>query len=116
MPNATSEIQSNVLPKPAALASNPLQRAVRRVVGHTFFGTLMKISEENPLKPKYGHGGRGEEIFRRQLHMNLVGQVSVSTRLGLAEEIYQRMVKRVPQDASAESDLQIDKVRLSVVG
>ena len=45
-----------------------LRHAAEQLVGMTFFQTLMQTAENTALKGKYGHGGRGEEIFREQMN------------------------------------------------
>ncbi len=74
----------------------PRQRALRQatdeLVGSVFFGEVFKAMRESTLKGKYGHGGRGEEIFSAQLHEVLAKNMGRSARLGLGDAIYRRYV------------------------
>lgn len=45
-----------------------LRKASGELVGSVFFGKLLETMRDNPLKGKYGHGGRGEEVFAAQFH------------------------------------------------
>src|SRR5690606_32188403 len=38
-----------------------LRQAVDEMVGVTFFGQMLKMARNSPLKGEIGHGGRGEE-------------------------------------------------------
>jgi len=72
-----------------------LRQAVDEMVGVTFFGPMLKMAHNSALKGKYGHGGRGEEMFQAQLDMELARRVGRGMKNGLSESIYQRYVKRV---------------------
>jgi hypothetical protein len=45
-----------------------LRETAGKIVGRAFYGTMLKMLRESGLKGKYGHGGRGEEVFSAQLH------------------------------------------------
>jgi hypothetical protein len=47
---------------------NKLRETAGKIVGRVFYGTMLKMLRESGLKGKYGHGGRGEEVFSAQLH------------------------------------------------
>ncbi len=72
-----------------------LHQAVNEVVGSTFFGELLKISRNSPLKGKYGHGGRGEEIFGGQLDAELARRVGQGMPNSLSDAMYKRFEERV---------------------
>ncbi len=49
-------------------AVGKLREASGKLVGSVFFGKMLETMRNNPLKGKYGHGGRGEEVFSAQFH------------------------------------------------
>ncbi len=67
-----------------------LRQAASRLVGSVFYGTLLKIQRESVLQGPYGHGGRGEEVFRAQLDQHLAEQAGQSQRFNLAKAIVAR--------------------------
>lgn len=71
-----------------------LRRAAGEVVGTTFYGTLLKSMRESEWKGKYGHGGRGEEVFSAQLHGILAERLGTAQRRGLPEALYARLEKQ----------------------
>ncbi len=82
-----------------------LRKAAEQVVGITFFQTLLQTAHNSSLKGKYGHGGRGEEVFTQQLDVLLAEQMAASSRFALVEEIYDRMAKRyLPEPVGSGSD------------
>lgn len=68
-----------------------LKEAVGRVVGSTFYGTLLKEMRESSLKGPIGHGGRGEEIFAAQLHGLWAENLGVATQGGVALALYKSL-------------------------
>jgi len=85
---------------PAQISSaNPQQRqqmlrqAVDEVVGATFYQPMLKMARENPFKGKFGHGGRGEEIFGAQLDMELARRASHKSGNSLNAAIYKQLAK-----------------------
>lgn len=72
-----------------------LRQAVGEMVGVTFFGEMLKIARNSAIKGKFGHGGRGEDIFAAQLHLELARRMGQDMRSGLSEAIYNRLAKRV---------------------
>lgn len=90
-----------MLAEPAMTAINPVSRDLSRlkettgkVVGSVFLGEMMKSMRENPLKGKYGHGGRGEEIFSAQLHGVLAERAGGTLQKGLGDVIYKRLARQ----------------------
>jgi Rod binding domain-containing protein len=67
-----------------------LQQAVQEVVGSVFFAPMLKMARENPLKGKYMHGGRGEDIFGAQLDMELARRASHRVQGGLTDALVKR--------------------------
>lgn len=68
-----------------------LRKVSGQIVGSVFFGTLLKSMRESPLKGKYGHGGRGEEVFSAQLHEIYAERVGNSMQNGVTQAIYKRL-------------------------
>ncbi len=68
-----------------------LREATGRMIGSMFFGTMLKAMRESSLKTKYGHGGRGEEIFGAQLHGVLAEQLGVRMRHGVGDALFKRL-------------------------
>lgn len=72
-----------------------LRQAVDEMVGVTFFGQMLKMARNSPLKGKIGHGGRGEEMFGAQLDQELARRAGAGMDNSLSETIYNRLVKHV---------------------
>ena len=76
---AVSAIQANA---DSTTALSPEQRhkrleqVAKAAVGSVFFAPMLKMARDNPWKGKYGHGGRGEEVFGAQLDMELAERAS----------------------------------------
>jgi Rod binding domain-containing protein len=70
-----------------------LKQAANEVLGSVFFAPMLKIARDNPLKGKYGHGGRGEEVFGAQLDMELARQASHRLDGGLADALVRSLSK-----------------------
>ena len=89
----TSALPSGVSPEALrrSARSEVLRKKVGEFVGVTFYGTLLQTAQRSPLKGKYGHGGRGEEVFRSQLNLELARRAGQSGRLGVDEAIYKRL-------------------------
>jgi Rod binding domain-containing protein len=68
-----------------------LRESVNRVVGNFFFGTLLKSMRDSVLQGKYGHGGRGEEIFQAQLDQVFAEGAGLASNFGLSRAIMQRL-------------------------
>jgi len=99
--------------RPEGLEFPKLRKAVNELVGLTFFDTMLKISSNDALKSEYGHGGRGEEAFQRQLDMVLAEKVTSSGRFDLGESIYQRILKHPKYAAGAGmSDFPANQINL----
>ncbi len=72
-----------------------LRGMVNEVVGVTFFGQMLKMAQNNPFKANYMQGGRGEDMFRGQLNMELAGHVGRGVHTGLGENIYNQLSRYV---------------------
>jgi len=65
-----------------------LRDAVGQAVGSVFFGTLLKTMRSSDLTGKYGHGGRGEEVFAAQLDSLFASEIGKRERGGLTDALY----------------------------
>jgi len=68
-----------------------LREATGKIVGSVFFGAMLKSVRESGMKGRYGHGGRGEEVFASQLHGVLAERAGVSAPGGLADALFRRL-------------------------
>lgn len=68
--SAVSDSQSGVGRAQAnakAAESSELRETFDKFVGEVFFGQMMESMRKTVGKPAYMHGGRGEEVFQKQL-------------------------------------------------
>ncbi|HOA73504.1 MAG TPA: rod-binding protein [Phycisphaerae bacterium] len=72
-----------------------VRRLVDEFVGVTFFAPMLKTAHNSVLKGKYGHGGRGEEIFQSQLDLEFARNMGRGVRNSLADELYRRLTRQV---------------------
>ena len=68
-----------------------LREKVNEFVGLAFYLPLLNSAQTGSLQGKYGHGGRGEEMFRSQLNLELARRAGQAGRLGVDEAIYRRL-------------------------
>ncbi len=78
-----------------ALRQQQIRDAAGELVGTLFFGEVFKAVRESKLKGKYGHGGRGEEVFSAQLHDVLAKKMGREAKLGLTDVLCKRFSKAV---------------------
>ncbi len=76
-----------------------LRQAASEVVGSVFFAPMLKMARDNPWKGKYGHGGRGEEVFGAQLDMELARRASHRLDGGLIDAVVKGLGRRGSQAA-----------------
>ena len=81
-----------------------LKIKAREFVGLTFFAPLLQQASDPVLKGKYGHGGRGERVFRGQLNELLAMRMGQSSRLGIADAV----VKQLAAGGTAAATNQLD--------
>jgi len=86
---------------PAATAHALEQRAAARsggrearehvgeFVANIFYATLMRQMEQSSLKSEYYHGGRGENVFRGQLHLELAKRIGRSVNDPVGNRLYE---------------------------
>ena len=68
-----------------------LRETTGQVVGSVFYGTMLRAMRESALKGKYGHGGRGEEVFAGQLHGMLAERAGAATAGSIGEAVFERL-------------------------
>ena len=71
-----------------------VRRAAEQLVGMTFFQTLLQTADSTALKGKYGHGGRGEEVFKQQMNAIFAERTAASTKFPLVDAVYDKMAQR----------------------
>ena len=79
-----------------------LRTVVGEMVGVTFFGQMLKIAQNNPFKADFASGGRGEEMFRSQLNMELAKRAGNGLRGGLADQITDYYTRYLGVDGDGE--------------
>jgi hypothetical protein len=95
--DATDPITTTA-PSPPTLTGEAKARARRlrgkidEFVGIAFYGELLKATRNSSLQGEYGHGGRGEEVFAGQLHMELAQQAGRARRSPLTDAIYRKLI------------------------
>ncbi len=71
-----------------------LRQMVNEVVGVTFFEPMLKAAHNSVLKGKYGHGGRGEDIFQGQLDAELARCMGRGVKTNLGEALYRKLIRQ----------------------
>lgn len=91
-------------------ADHPTLRRLREstdaLVGQVFFGALLAQMRGSPLKGKYGHGGRGEEVFAAQLDLTVAERAGRGQRAGLSETLYRHLARQQERMIQAEQTRQ----------
>ena len=90
----TEAISTEVQSQGPAPARSALRRVANEVVGQVFYGTLLRQLRSSSLKGKYGHGGRGEEVFQAQLDQFLAERAGGVGRIDLADALVKRFERR----------------------
>lgn len=70
-----------------------LRQMVDEAVGVTFFEPMLKSAHNSALKGKYGHGGRGEDVFQGQLDAELARSMGRGIKTSLGEALYRKLTK-----------------------
>lgn len=86
-------VQNNleVSPSPvSSVARTNLKNASDELVGSVFYGTMLRQLRSETLKGKYGHGGRGEEVFQAQLDQVLAKEMGKGKNGNLSDAIVDR--------------------------
>jgi len=66
-----------------------LREAFDDFVGQTFYGLMMKTMRESQQKNPYFHGGRGEEVFQKQLDQVLVERMADASAETFTEPMFE---------------------------
>ncbi len=72
------------------VASSRLKQAADEIVGSVFYGTMLRQLRASEFKGKYGHGGRGEEVFQAQLDQILAKEMGRGKNANISEAIVKR--------------------------
>lgn len=83
-----------------------LRGMVDEAVGVTFFGQMLKMAQNNPFKADYMQGGRGEQVFRGQLNMELARHVGRGVQTGLSQAIYEQLSQHVRVENTSNQRMQ----------
>lgn len=75
-----------------APADRELKSRINEFVGLVFYGQLLKAMQNSSLKGEIGHGGRGEEVFAGQLHLELAQRAGKASASPLTQAIYRQLV------------------------
>jgi len=76
---------------PVARDLKRLRDTTGQIVGSVFYGTMLRAMRESTLKGKFGHGGRGEEVFGAQLDQILAERAGEASGSGVGEALYERL-------------------------
>lgn len=93
---------------PSSLSQTELREHVGEFVANIFYGTLFRQMQQSNLKGKYLHGGRGEEVFRGQLAMELTRRMGRAPNDPIAQRMYESFARQYglgriePQGEDAE--------------
>ncbi|MBI4580431.1 MAG: rod-binding protein [Planctomycetes bacterium] len=93
--DSVDQITTRAIPADRRQGDALLRQMANEVVGAAFFGPLLKTAHNSVLKGKYGHGGRGEEIFQGQLDAELARSIARGVRTNLAETLYRKLTRQV---------------------
>ncbi|MCP4247622.1 MAG: hypothetical protein GY778_11285 [bacterium] len=84
----------------SAAKLDQMRAAVDKVVGLTFYGTLLRVQRSASLQGSIGHGGRGEEIFGAQLDQLFAERAGTASGFNLSEVIVRRLSGQVGTGAA----------------
>ena len=71
-----------------------LEELTGQIVGRVFLGTLLAQMRSSSFKGKYGHGGRGEEVFAGQLDGIIAERAGGSLKSGLGKALLNHLAKQ----------------------
>lgn len=100
----------------ADAAARQLKQMAGEVVGSTFFGTLLKMVRESELKGPYGHGGRGEEVFKAQLHGLYAERLGGAMETSLSDALYRSLERQQRAMARSRVEAGADVARRESAG
>ena len=93
-----------------------LRTAAEQLVSITFLQTLLQTAHNSSMKGKYGHGGRGEEVFTAQLDSILAERSAASSRFKLVDEIYERLARRYLPEVAEDGAAAAVRPSVNVLG
>lgn len=85
---ADTTLDSLDLKSTAAPSDDATREAFQDFVGQTLFGQMLQSMRSTVGKPAYFHGGRGEEVFQKQLDQLLVENISDASASKLSDPMY----------------------------
>lgn len=106
--NAQLQVQARQLASGGGDGEELMRERVGEFVGNVFYGTLLRQSQESNLKGPFGHGGRGEEVFRGQLNMELAKRLGTSKNDPIAERLYESIRRGLPGARATQSAADIE--------
>jgi hypothetical protein len=68
------------------------REAFDQFIGQTFYGQMIASLRQTVDKPAYFHGGRAEEIFRKQLDDTMAEEMTRSTAGDFSGPMYELMM------------------------
>lgn len=90
-------VSTSALARAPAVAPPDLERlreTSAKLVGSVFYGQLLRQMRDSEFQGKYGHGGRGEEVFGAQFDQLLAERMGERRGDGLADAVYRRLEKQ----------------------
>ena len=94
-----ASVRSGPLASPPAAPPDRQVEQSRKLAGefvaNAFYGTLLKQMNESKIKGKYFHGGRGEEVFKGQLSMEIAKRIGQSPTEPLGNAFFAALQKRL---------------------
>lgn len=90
------------LERSSAAGKKALRADVGEFVGNVFYGTLLQAMQSSTLKGSYMHGGRGEEVFTGQLHMELAKRMGQAPNDPIASRLFKAWTARDEGRVTAE--------------
>ncbi|HUU84328.1 MAG TPA: hypothetical protein VM243_12565 [Phycisphaerae bacterium] len=86
-----------------------LRETADQLVGSVFYGSMLRTMRASTLQGKYGHGGRGEEVFAAQLDQIIAERAGAAQSNDLSGAIVRQLDHQVRAIArwrdGGESDL-----------
>lgn len=72
-----------------------LRQAVGEMMGHVFYAPMLSMARDSVPRGKFGHGGRGEDVFAAQLNQELARRMGMDTANELTEAVYDELAKGI---------------------
>ncbi len=81
-----------------------LRQRLGEFVGNIFYGMLIRQMNESGLKGEYFHGGRGEDVFKAQLGMELAQRLGRAANDPITNRLYEAMARKRLEDDQASQE------------